>query len=214
MPQEKERRLGRPVEVVDDEEDRLQVRRRHQRSRDRFEQSVLRRLGIGRRRRGHIGHVLREARHQARQLSRMTPHHLHEVLGLEVVDDERERLDERLVGNAQLVVAPAVDDGEPLRVDAARELAGQPCLADARLARHQDHRSLPVDRGAPEREQRVELGVAAHEREPAGGFEPLRERQAALDVRTRLPLDAQRGDRRGQALELERSDRREALRGP
>ena len=134
VPEQQQRRLGRPLEIVEHEEQGPLGRCRRQPRRDRLEQPVLLGLGVGRQRRRQIGHPVTEMRHQAHQLTGMTAEAARERVVVGVVDEERQRLDERLVRDADLVVAAAVQHQRTVAVRTPRDLAREPCLPDAGLA--------------------------------------------------------------------------------
>ena len=131
-------------------------------------------------------------------------------------DDEGQRLDERLVRDAELVVAAAEQHRRALGVREAGDLGGEAGLADAGLAGEQRERAVAVRRRrATSRDEHLELGLPTDERDPGADGERRREGRAVPEVAGgRLPLDAQRGHRVGEALEVEGPDVGEPLGGP
>ena len=76
----------------------------------------------------------------------------------------------------------------------------------------------PSSRALPLLDQAFELDAAADERESGARLQAAGERDAprrrGAGVLPRPPLDPERDDRLGQALQLERADRRELVRRP
>ena len=96
-------------------------------------------------------------------------------LGVAAVDEVLQRFDERLVREAQVLVAPTEQHGRAVRVRALRELGGEARLADARLAGNEREPSLSGLGRRPVLEQARELGLTTGERELA--IRPQRGRQ-------------------------------------
>ena len=129
-----------------------------------------------------------------------------------MVDVPRQRLDERLVGDAELVVAAPEQDGRSLRVRSERELRRQPCLADPRLTGDEHDAAFTFGRGLPLVDQRGEVLVATHEREAGAGVEAWWQWPCLRgDLWERFPAHPRGGDGFGEALELDRSHALECL---
>ena len=95
---------------------------------------------------------------------------------------------------------------------AESEHAGQRRLADARFATDQHQPALPLNAGLSQHlgELAEFLGPSHEPRGAATCLQPSRERNLrALLIGDRLPPDLDRGDRIGQALQLQGPDRHE-----
>src|SRR5205807_1929978 len=74
-----------------------------------------------------------------------------------------ERLEPRLVGDAELLVAAPVEDGRPVLVRVQRLVAGEARLADPGLAGQEHDAARAAGRLAPGRGELLALGCAADE---------------------------------------------------
>ena len=97
------------------------------------------------------------------------------MAGRDAIGEVPQRLDEGLVGDAQLLVAPAgEDDGAPA-VGSARHLGGQARLAHAGLAGQEGHAPVAGGDFLPQLLQTGDLAVAADE-DPAHVGQEVRQR--------------------------------------
>ena len=127
-----------------------------------------------------------------------------------MVDREPQRLDERLVGNAELLLAAAEQHDRTLVVDLSRELRRETGLADAGLTGEEDETGMGIVAGdhLPRRGQLLQRLGSTHERELLRRPERGGKRQDGdrADRGERFPPHDARLDRIGQALQRERSD--------
>ena len=167
MSQEEQRRPSRPLQIVDEHEQRSLPAHRDQPFDDRVEQPVALGLRIGARRRRKVGHERRDLGQEARELAAVAPEEVRQRAGLDVVDREPQRLDERLVGNPELLLAAAEQHDRTLVMDLSRELRRETGLADAGLTGEEDETGMGIVPGdhLPRRGQLLERVGAAHERE-------------------------------------------------
>ncbi len=119
-----------------------------------------------------------------------------------------QRLGERLVRDAELLVAAPPQHGGAAVVRDAAQLGDEARLADARLARHEHDAPRALGALLPERGDALELGGAARERERRGDVEERRQRHRALG-RAALPDRLAHDERLGETLELARAERLE-----
>jgi hypothetical protein len=127
-----------------------------------------------------------------------------------VLDEPPQRLDERLVGNAEVLVAAAGEDEPAGLDDLARELGREARLANAGLPTHQ-HDPEPARRGLlPRAGDDLALVEASDVGEWVTAVEERRKREVGGDLH--VPCDLVRGDRRGKALERELADAAEVER--
>ncbi len=138
MTEEQQRRLRGPVDVVEHEHQTRRLGGRGEPRVDRLEHAVLLDLGVAGD--GAVAEVAepgRDVGNEPRQLRRVRPE-LGAVLGPEMCHVVAERLDERLVRDAELLVAAAEEHDGAALVGAAertRTRAGSsPCPAPPRAA--------------------------------------------------------------------------------
>jgi hypothetical protein len=172
-----ERGLVRPVQVFQYEHERGARGRLREQRRDRLEHQVAARLEIAWRDRRFAGGRRGELRDQSRQLAGARAQREAVLVQLDVAGVVPQRLDERLVRDQRLLMAPRVEHGA-LIVRRARELADQARLADPGLARHQDQPAAARTRLLPGRPQDVELRLTSNERRALGGRKQRGQRDA------------------------------------
>jgi hypothetical protein len=147
------------VQVVEHEEHPLGSRRGLEQRGDRLEQGVALGFGVG----AHGSAQRVELGQQPREVGREVAE-----LGAQAIQPDRrcggaQRLDPRLVGHREALVAAPVEHERPLAVHGARQFGGEPCLADARLTG--DDRSMRSgDCLGPQLAHASELSIAADQR--------------------------------------------------
>jgi hypothetical protein len=155
------RRAVGPVQVLDDQQHGRHAPEPHERAEQQLEQPRLPEAGGLRRRRLDLA----EVRHEARQLPARGTEHLDQVVGIELRGQRPQRADDRRVrqlGVADLDAVPEQHDHAVL-ARLLRDLADEPALADARLARDQDARGLAGRGGGDRGTQHLELTFPSHQ---------------------------------------------------
>jgi hypothetical protein len=130
------------------------------------------------------------------------------------MDDEMsERLGEGLVGHAQVLVAPPVEDTDPAFARLARQSAAERGLADSRFTREEDDAPLAFDALFEVFEELLPLALTANELKDGTTreLEPVRQRDPGCG-RCRCPFDLEQQDRFGDSLELTLTDFDETMR--
>ena len=182
-----QQQLGRsgPLQVVEDEHDRAVLRGRGDQAGDRLEHQITLGLRLRRLRSGKRGHPLRQLGSDPQQLALVLAHMMDEHIVGSVQHVVAQRLDERPVGMADVLVAGAEqDDGAFAECD-PRGLRRQPGLADAGLAAQQDDLSLsPLGGGPAPRDHRLLGGTP---------IEPERRTAGILGGNGIVPSGASRG---------------------
>ena len=172
------------------------------RSRHRFEQSVALGLGVGLHRRREPGDAGREVGEDTRQLAAEGSELGLDPIGGHARDVVPQRFGERLERHAELFVAAAPQHGRSVSMRVPHELAHQPRLADARLARHEHRAACALDGLLPRREHRVVHLVAARERERRATCRRTREAVPRSSRSARRHSTSHTRSARGQALQL------------
>src|SRR5581483_10987316 len=111
------------------------------------------------------GEPMTDLRHQADELAGSRAEERLELVVGCVADDVRERLDERLVGDAEAVVTPAEQGEAALTLNRAGQLGSQARLANAGLAGDQHGAAGAGRRLLPRGGDLLELGVTSGEGE-------------------------------------------------
>ena len=173
---------------------------------DRFEEQVPLGFGIAGRR-GKTRQPLRELGYEPAELARARAEECRELGLRRVADDIRERLHERLVGNAEAVVAPAEQDEAAIAVDRAGELGREPRLPDTRLARDEHGPARSRRRFLPGDRDLLVLGVTSREREAGRDRERAGEWEVERAGCEWRPIDFARGDGIGKSLQRQFTDR-------
>ena len=141
-------RLRGPMQVVEHEQRRRDLRLRFEPARDRFEQQITLSLRIARRRRRGPAAAAASSGTSRQSSPAAGPSSAASSSLRRVADDMRERLDERLVGHAETVVAAAEQHEAAVEVNRAAELGCKPSLPDPRLrprsARRGASQSMPL----------------------------------------------------------------------
>jgi hypothetical protein len=207
VPEQEQRRLGRPLQVVEHQQDRHGERHAGEDGRDRLEHAVAPRLGL-------VAVVLAGQRQafgdggeQPGQVGSVGADEVAQLVGGAGRDQRPEGVDERLVRHAELLVAAPVQDGGTVGVHPPRQLGHEAGLAHTRLTRHQHEPARTGDGPAPALVQHRHLGGAADEHEPLRGVERVGEgrAEAAPDV----PAHAAGRHRLQKAFQLHQPDRLE-----
>ena len=166
MAQQQQGRLGRPVQIVEDQHDGCARGGDPQQRDDGVEQCVTLCVGVGAGWRCQIGQHLGEAgdqgqkRFDAPQPAQPTrPHARHQ---------RPQRLRERLVWRSEVFVAPAIQDHRTLLVGLTGPFACQPRLPHARFTGDQHGIRARRQHRLPGGEQPLEFGAPADERAAAG----------------------------------------------
>ena len=108
-------------------------------ARDGFEQAVAARLAVLGGRLAQLGQMAAERGHEAGELAQLGGELGRERERVAVRHEVLDGGHERLVRDERLGVVAAVEDGRAGGVRLARELGGEPRLADARVAAEQHH---------------------------------------------------------------------------
>jgi hypothetical protein len=205
VPQQQEGRLGGPLEIVEHEEHRLLRRGCGQPGSNGVEEPIPLGVRVGPQRR-------REARDPLAQLGNQ-PHQLPaiatETVGQRrrVIGEVAQRLDERLVGHTEVLIAAPGQHHGPFVMNRTCEFGRQPRLAHPRLAGHQRHPQLASRCFLPQLPQPCKLAVPPDEDPPDVGQEGW---QRDRGLRERLPTDLDGRDRLGQPLQVQAANGREA----
>jgi hypothetical protein len=155
-------RSGRPVQVVDDHEQRAAGREPAHEGDHRLEQAPPLRRGVERGRLGQLGQPGPQLGQQPREVGALRAEQLGQLLGRQAVEVPAEQLDPRPEREQLLLVAAAVEDGEVGR--GAGRLGHRPRLADPALARDQHSPVSPARALASSRSRR-----SSASRRPASG---------------------------------------------
>ncbi len=207
--QEQQGRPSRPMHVVEHEKDGALVARRREPVHDRVEHPIALGLRIGSCGRRDVGRQHRKVGHEARELAPAAAEEHRQAVGIHAVDDEAQRLDEGLVGDAQLLLAPAEKHHRTVPVHLTGELRRHACLPDAGLAgkHHDPGVGMRPGCGLPSNPELVHLLRAADERDLLGGCERRRQRQVDEGRGVEWSPHNRTGlDRLGQALQGECAD--------
>jgi hypothetical protein len=124
---------------------------------------VLLDLRVRRRRHLEAGEAGGEFGDEADQLDRGVTEAIGQPVVGEVAHVPAEGLDERLIGDGQVLVAPAGHDEGAVSVDPAGDLGGQSGLADPRLAEQPEDRRPLSRRVVDHRPGQLQLREPAHE---------------------------------------------------
>ena len=150
------------MQVVEDQHHRSLAGRLLEQARDRSVEEVALGLGIRLTRRRILGHAAADLRHQPRQLPAVAVRVRGERLLGSGVDVVPESLDPRPVGNAQLLVATAVEDARAVAMRLDREVRGKPRLPHTGLARDECDAPVSVARLLQHEGEPLPLGAPAH----------------------------------------------------
>jgi hypothetical protein len=161
VAQQQQGRLGRPLEVVEHEEDGRLAGELRQPGGDGVEEPVALGLGVRLERGGQAGHPGADLRHEPGQLAAVAAEPVGD--GRRMVDEVAQRLDERLVGNAEVLVAPPGQHRRPFVVHRPGQLGRQTGLADPGFAGHEGEAQLAGRRLLPELPEPGQLAVPADE---------------------------------------------------
>ena len=205
MAEQQQRGLRRPLEIVEDQEHRLVGGRRRQPGGHRVEQPVTLSLRVGTERGREVRHPLTQFGDEPCQLTSVPAETLLERLGRRVIDEVAQRLHERLVGHAQVLVAAAGQHDAALIVDPDGNLGGQAGLAHSRLPGQEGDPPLARRRFLPQLRQPLQFGVAADEDPPDVG-EQRRHRDRRTAAAAPSPPGAPSPDDRGPSTPEGRPD--------
>lgn len=139
VAEQEQRGFGGPVKVVEDEEDGLIGGGRGQPGADGVEEPVPLGLRVRMKDGLEVGNPLPQLGHEPGQFSAVPPEPLLQLRRGCVVEEMAQPLDERLIGHAEILVAPSGQDGASFCVHPQGELGGQSRLAHPRLPRQQRH---------------------------------------------------------------------------
>ena len=163
MAEQQQGRFGRPLQVVDHEQDGFGARGVRQPGPDGVEEAVP--LGLRVRaqwwRKGRDD--VCELGHEPYQLTGIAAQSASQPVGRRVVDLVAQGLDERLIGHTEVFAARPGEHGGPPGVEARGHLAGQARLAHPGLAGHQGEAQFPGRRLLPPLLQLAELTLPPHE---------------------------------------------------
>ena len=190
--QQQQRRLVRPVQVVQHQDDRSAAGRRPQEGDHGLEQPEALGVAVEARQGGDVAELLPDLGHQGGDLGRRGPEVLADlVLGLGL-DVGPEALGEGQVRRPDLpLVAPTPEDLGAPDLGLRHQLLHEGRLADARLAGDEDEAGAPRQRRFERGPQLVELRRAAHE----ASIDRGRRRGRSRHQRSRRERDGgQRGD--------------------
>ena len=166
MPQQQQRGFGRPVQVVEDQDDGRARRGHCQQRDDGVEKCVAFGVRVGAGRRGQIGEDIGQPGNQREQCfhAAQPP----KPACTEARHQRTQSFRERLVRRTEVLVASAVNHQGALVVGLSRPFAGQTRLADTRFAGDQHRVRAAGERGLPRGRQSLELVPAPDERPGAG----------------------------------------------
>ena len=205
VTQQEQRRSGRPLEIVEDEEDGLLARGGGQPGGHRVEEPVPLGLRVGLQRRREAGNALR-LRYQPGELASVAAQAPGQLLGRHVIHEMAQGLHEGLVRHAEILVAAAGEDRHPEVVHLPRQLGRQAGLAHARLPRQQRQPQVAGHRLLPQLPEPLHLVLTGDEGRPLLGEQGGQ----GNERREGLPANLANGNRFGEPLELERADIGEA----
>ncbi len=189
VAEQQERGLGRPLEVVEDEQDGMLPGSGGEPARHPVEEPVALRLGIGAERRWKSGDPVRQLRHQAGQLAWVSAQPGGQLVDGGVVDQVAQRFDKGLVRHAEVLTARPGQHGGVLAVDLTGQLRRQAGLAHPGLPGQKRDALLSGRRLLPQLVEALELAFPAHE-DPQRSSEQRRERHRR--ILQRGPLHAGR----------------------
>jgi hypothetical protein len=201
------RRLVRPLQVIDDEEDRRPLGGRREQRRHALEEPVpvgLRVAALGR-----DAELVGDLRHEAGEHGQVRSARFGELVDLGRRRVLAKRLDEGLIRKQRLLVTVPEEDGRSIAVHATRELDSDACLADPRFPDDEHDASFVVDGVVPSLVETTALGLASDEGSAVGGVE----RDGKRNRRRALPRDREGVDEFGQALQRAGTRRLEGVPG-
>ena len=134
-------------------------------------------LAVPRTRPRSVRHPAPELRHEPREVAAHLSEVPREEEGRRVTDEIAERLDDRLVGNPDPLLAAPVDDAGPTLTDGLGHLLAQARLPDSRLPGDQSDPHHPAGRLFKRGEQHLPLALPAEEGPGADGLEARRHGQ-------------------------------------
>ena len=162
--EQQRRRLVRPVQVLQHQHDRPRLRRVREQRAGRLEQAVPLALRVAADRLGEIRQPARELGNESGELAAVRADLAAQHLRRQRRDVPAERLDERLIGDQQLLVTAAEQHRRALLVCGVSELARQPRLADPRIAGDHREPSRPTPSVGPPGPQPPKRVLATDER--------------------------------------------------
>ena len=165
-----------PLQIVEDEDDRAVLRGSGDEARKGLEHQEAFGLGLGRARRRHIRHALAELGHHAQQFALMLAHMADEDLLGRVRQIVAQRLDEGPVRQADILIAGAEQHHGALTMGGPGSVDGEAGLADAGLARKQEHLALALLGAGPAAGDGCLLMRSSIEPEGRGRLDPRRQR--------------------------------------
>ena len=208
--------LAGPVEVIEHDQQGALAGDVDQYVDDGLEQAEPLRVRVTRHRLPEIRHQPRQIGDEPSELRTPRTEHGGELIGGQGVGQMGQRFGDRLVRDAQLLLASAPEHHRALVVRDPRHLGGQPRLADAWLAGHQHDPAASGGCLLPRPQHELCLAFTAHEGECVLACERPRERDRGGDrvEGGRLPPDFYGLYGIGEPLEVERTDRHELVLGP
>ena len=180
VAEEEDRRLVRPVQVIDDENRRPSCGDTGEQRRDRLEEPITLGFGVagdGARRRTKSSRELGE---DARQIVFQTVQALVQRRCRVHRDAGAQRLDERLVRDDRLFVAAPIEDDATLVVHLVGQRAREAGFADARLAAHEHELQVTIACALPRAFEPAKLVVSVRK-----SFVARRERRCGQSQGTR-----------------------------
>jgi hypothetical protein len=197
VAEEEQRGLGRPLEIVEHEQQGCFPGRAGEPGGNGVEEAVAFRLRVGLQRSRQVGQPLGQLGGQAHKLPAMAAEALAQPVRRRVVDEVAQSLQERLVGDAQILVAAAGQHDAALGVSHLSEFGREPGLSHSRLPGEQGHPELSGRRSLPQLLEPLQVVVASHEDPPNVGQEG-RHRDGRL--REWLPAHLTDGNRLGETF--------------
>ncbi len=180
LEQDIDRRAGRPLHVVEDEQHRLGDGQGTDRTDHGTEQAGSLEVGVDRRRARRPR--LTPPEQQPAELGTVVPEALDDRVGVPCREQVAEGVAERLVGHGRVLRARAEEHGAAAGVDVAGELGDQPRLARADLAGHEHDLAGAATHGGPRGLEDLPHGGATDEGRRTGQRQQGRQRQGADGV--------------------------------
>ncbi len=212
MPEERQRLLACPVQIVDQHDHRASRRGQREHRIHCGEEAVPLGVGVGARRTLESRDPAFDLGEEDRRLGDLLAVLFEQFVGhrpQQVVECR----DERLIGHRQLRVARAVCDGGTMVTGPPGELDGESRLSRTRLPTDQYRSACAVAHRRPRLEQGLPLAAATDERCAALDGQCRGQRHGERPGRSgqfdRAPLDLERLDRLGETLQGQRAERPE-----
>ena len=179
VAQEQQRRLGGPLQIVQDEQQRNRQRHPGEHGADRLEHAVAAGLGLVASVRADERETVGDPGHQPRQIGPVCTYEVAQLVGRTTDDQRSEGVHEGLVRHTEFLVAASVEHRRAVcGVDSAGQLGHEPRLANPRFPGHEHETRRARERLAPTLLEHRHLSRPADEHEPPRRVERIGQRRA------------------------------------